>query len=128
MNRRIRAPDRALRRFLPSQRRRRVAKADYERVQEVCLRSPRCLFGMLVLVAALASPATAQVAACSGSNVLQELQRTDASAHARVEFAAAATENSNAILWRIEKAGVGPHTCSARCISPTSGYTRCHPR
>jgi uncharacterized protein YbaP (TraB family) len=37
---------------------------------------------------------------------MQELQRTDANVHARVEAAAAATENSNAILWMIEKAGV----------------------
>ena len=72
------------------------------------MRSPRRLLATLMLVAALASPVTAQVAACSGTNVLRELQRTDASAHARVESAAAATENSNAILWRIEKAGVEP--------------------
>ena len=66
----------------------------------------RRLLVALTLVAASALPAMAQVAACSGTNVMQELQRTDANAHARVESAAAATENANAILWKIEKAGV----------------------
>lgn len=72
------------------------------------MRPLRRLLTTLTLAAALAWPAAAQVPACSGANVLQELQRTDAQAHARVESAGAATENADAILWRIEKAGAEP--------------------
>lgn len=52
--------------------------------------------------AALAQPA------CKGRDMLAELRETDPLAHARIVAAAAATENTEAMLWRIEKAGLAP--------------------
>jgi uncharacterized protein YbaP (TraB family) len=56
----------------------------------------------------LAAAAHAQVPACTGKNVLDELRAGDPPAHARVMAASAATENANAILWRIDKASAAP--------------------
>jgi uncharacterized protein len=66
-------------------------------------------FAGAVLLAqpALAQPVLAQRAlpACTGSNLLDELQGTDADAHARILATAAAQENAGALLWRIERDG-----------------------
>jgi uncharacterized protein len=66
-----------------------------------------------ILVAAailfsLAAGAHAQAPVCTGKNVLEELRTSDPPAHARILAAAAAAENANAILWRIDKAGTAP--------------------
>jgi uncharacterized protein len=67
------------------------------------------LIRTLVLGAALAlvhaAGLDAQTAGCGGKNMLEEMTRTDAPAHARIMAAAAATENANALLWRVERAG-----------------------
>lgn len=69
----------------------------------------RVLAALLLFLALLVSPpAGAQPAACSGKNVLDELRVTDPLAHARIMAAAAGTENANAILWKVEKAGTAP--------------------
>lgn len=52
--------------------------------------------------------ALAQAPACTGRNVLDELKTSDPAAHARILAEAARTENANAILWRVEKAGTAP--------------------
>jgi uncharacterized protein YbaP (TraB family) len=62
----------------------------------------------LALLAVWPLAAQAQMPACTGKNLLDELAATDAAAHARVMAAAAATENATAVLWRIEKAGIPP--------------------
>jgi uncharacterized protein len=68
------------------------------------------IFAALLLSLALlsSSVAEAQAPTCTGKNVLDELGTTDPAAHARVVAAAAGTENANAILWKVEKAGVAP--------------------
>jgi uncharacterized protein YbaP (TraB family) len=67
----------------------------------------RILAALLLGLALLASPAAlAQAPTCTGKNVLDELRTSDEAAHARVMAAAASTENANAILWKVEKAGV----------------------
>ena len=54
---------------------------------------PQSIVG-LALLAGWPLGAQAQAPACTGTNLLDELQSTDAGAHARVMAAAAATENA----------------------------------
>ncbi len=63
----------------------------------------RVLVG-LALATSQGAVATAQqaVPGCSGRNILDELKGTDA--HARIEAAAAQSENGTALLWKIERA------------------------
>ena len=68
----------------------------------------RKVLAVLALLAAHAGLAQAQTPACTGKNVLDELRESDQAAHARVVAAAESTENANAILWKIEKAGASP--------------------
>jgi uncharacterized protein YbaP (TraB family) len=63
------------------------------------------LFVAFALLAGCAAAAHAGAAACSGRNIVDDLQASDPAKHARVLAAAARTENANAILWRVEKAG-----------------------
>jgi uncharacterized protein len=72
------------------------------------LRLIRNLVFGLALLAGWPLGAQAQAPACTGTNLLDELQSTDTGAHARVMAAAAATENAAAIFWRVEKAGAPP--------------------
>src|SRR5262249_31019020 len=65
----------------------------------------RTLFLALALLIAQASVLAAQAPSCSGRNMLDEMKDTDAAAHSRVMAAAAETQNANALLWRIERAG-----------------------
>lgn len=67
----------------------------------------RLVVGLALLVGATFA-AHAQAPACTGKNLLDELQATDAAAHTRVMEAAGATENATAILWKVEKPGVPP--------------------
>jgi uncharacterized protein len=62
----------------------------------------------LALLLGHATTAIAQTPACTGKNILDELKSTDAKAHARILAAAKTTENANAVLWKIEKAGTPP--------------------
>jgi uncharacterized protein YbaP (TraB family) len=71
------------------------------------MRVLRRLLVALSFVGACAGAVAAQPPTCSGKNVLEELRTSDQAAHARV-MAAAASENANAILWKVEKAGVAP--------------------
>jgi uncharacterized protein YbaP (TraB family) len=66
----------------------------------------RTLLLSLALLAQAAAGATAQAPACTGRNLLDEMQGTPA--HARILAAAAATENADALLWKVEKAGTAP--------------------
>ena len=59
-------------------------------------------------LAGLLSHAAAQAPTCTGKNILDELERTDADAHARILAIAAASGNAKAVLWRIEKSGMSP--------------------
>ena len=78
MNRRIRAPDRALRRFLPSQRRRRVAKADHEpRPGGLLALSPLSVWH------ACAGRSTGFAGNCAGCRVLRHERVAGAPAHRR---------------------------------------------
>ena len=67
------------------------------------------LIRTILLAAALliahAAGLGAQTAGCSGKNMLEEMKDVDAAAHARIMAAAGATENANALLWKIERAG-----------------------
>jgi uncharacterized protein len=68
----------------------------------------RKVLAVLALLAAHAGLAQAQTPVCTGKNVLDELRQSDQVAHARVVAAAESTENANAVLWKIEKAGASP--------------------
>jgi len=46
--------------------------------------------------------------ACTGKDLIAELERTDPAGHARVMAAAKATPNAKGLLWRIEKSGLAP--------------------
>lgn len=45
---------------------------------------------------------------CRGANMLEELALSDPAAHAKVSADAKALENTEALLWKVEKAGVAP--------------------
>ncbi len=64
-------------------------------------------FCQLFAVPALAggSKEIAAPAECRGTDMLAELATTDPDSHKRVFEQAAQLENSEALLWRIEKAG-----------------------
>jgi hypothetical protein len=65
------------------------------------------MLGMAMLPAgATAAPAPAP--ACKGRDLLPELSKADAEAGRRIEVAAAAIPNGEAILWRIARPGVRP--------------------
>jgi uncharacterized protein len=49
--------------------------------------------------------AGAQAPTCTGKNILDEMQASEPEAYARILAKAAATENANALLWKIERAG-----------------------
>ena len=68
----------------------------------------RVLLTTLALLLGPAATAVAQTPGCTGKNIVEEMKSTDAKAHARILAAAKATENANAILWKIEKAGTPP--------------------
>lgn len=64
-----------------------------------------------LLALALTSAALATTAAavrCSGADLLAEFEATSPGTHARIAAAAAATVNTSALLWRIEREGVRP--------------------
>ena len=47
-------------------------------------------------------------AACTGKDLLAELEKDDPAGHGRIVAAAKATPNAKGLLWRIEKSGVAP--------------------
>jgi uncharacterized protein len=65
----------------------------------------RTLLVGAALLMAQAAGLAAQTASCSGKNMLDEMRVTDTAAHDRVMAAAGATENANALLWKIERTG-----------------------
>lgn len=69
----------------------------------------RILTGLTAAVMAMAvSLAAAHAAACGGRDVLAELAQTDGGVHRSILAAAKRTPNSEALLWKVEKAGVEP--------------------
>ncbi len=87
------------------------ATSSLDRAADVALR----LLGLanLALVAAFfvtllaIGPARAETA-CAGTDMLAELERSDPQAMAAIRAQAAATENGEGLLWRVEKDGVEP--------------------
>lgn len=55
-----------------------------------------------------ATSAQAQAVACTGRNLLAELERTDPAALAAIRAKADKTVNGHGILWRVEKPGTAP--------------------
>jgi len=77
------------------------------------LKSARALAASLAMLVAGIVPAMAQKAAppppCRGSDLIEELAKSDPAAHKRIVDLAAAIPNGNAILWRVEgKNGASP--------------------
>jgi uncharacterized protein YbaP (TraB family) len=66
----------------------------------------KALFGLALLIAQAVTAYAAQSPSCGGKNMLDEMKAADAPAHARIMAAAGATENANALLWKIERAGI----------------------
>jgi uncharacterized protein len=64
------------------------------------------LSGLLTLSSAAAVVAQPAPPTCRGQNMLEEMKTIDPAAYAKVAEAASKTTNSEALLWRIEKAGV----------------------
>lgn len=62
----------------------------------------------LVVLLLASSRADAQAIVCTGGNLAAAMQRDDPAAYAKLEAEAAATPNSAARLWKIEKDGVKP--------------------
>jgi uncharacterized protein len=60
------------------------------------------------LMAATSNVARAQGAACTGTDLLAQMQEEDPQQLARLRAEAAATTNSDALLWRIEAQGTAP--------------------
>src|SRR5262245_56512716 len=46
--------------------------------------------------------------ACTGNNIIAEVEKTDPTGHARIMAAAKDRPNAKGLLWRIEKAGLAP--------------------
>ncbi len=66
-------------------------------------------FASFLAVLLLASSrADAQEIVCTGENLVAAMQKNDPAAYARLETEAAATPNSGARLWKIEKSGLKP--------------------
>jgi uncharacterized protein len=61
-----------------------------------------------VFVAAFIAPAAAAAPACAGRDMLAEMREAEPETHARLATAAAQVINTEAMLWRVEKAGVSP--------------------
>ncbi len=64
----------------------------------------------LILMVSLAAPANAEpvAATCKGTDMLAELAASDPGAFQDLRKQAAALENTQALLWKIEKSGVAP--------------------
>jgi uncharacterized protein len=62
----------------------------------------------LAVLLLAASKADAQEIACTGTNLVAAMQKNDPAAYAKLEAEAAATPNSAARLWKIEKSGLTP--------------------
>lgn len=74
----------------------------------VALANVGFLLSLLLMIALAAGPAHARDApACEGSNLLEEIRRTDPAAHARIEAQGQAVVNGSGSLWKVEKDG-GP--------------------
>lgn len=65
------------------------------------------LFTVLVLLLA-ATPVLAQAPTCTGTDLMDELKRTDPALWKKVNAGATKVTNGQARLWRIERAGVAP--------------------
>lgn len=69
------------------------------------------LLFLLVFVAMLVAAvdiARAEAAACTGKDMLAELQQADPAKYAGVEAEAAKVENGEGLLWKVEKPGIAP--------------------
>lgn len=68
------------------------------------------LFAILAIALVIATPALPVRAqpACRGSDIIDEMKVTAPALHTRIKAAAAATQNGEAVLWRIEKSGLSP--------------------
>ena len=66
--------------------------------------------GATVSAEKAAKPEAAANKDCRGTDMLTELKTSDPPTFERIQREAAATENTTAILWKIEKAGVEPST------------------
>lgn len=62
----------------------------------------------LLVMLAVAHPARAEPPVCQGTDLLKQLEASDPAAHARVMEEARKSINVEAMLWKIEKAGVEP--------------------
>lgn len=62
----------------------------------------------LFVLAFASSQARAQDIVCKGSNLLAQMRDSDPAAYKALEAEAAKTPNSNARLWKVEKAGLKP--------------------
>ena len=65
------------------------------------------LIGLMTAAASAQSKPKAE-AVCSGRNMIAELEKADAAAHAKLVEAAKAIGNTEALLWKVEKAGATP--------------------
>jgi len=84
-----------------------------DRIAEPALKVVAALNLLLLLsfamVLALATgQARAEIAACTGKDLLAELQQSDPAAVAKLEAKAAETLNGKGTLWKIEKDGLAP--------------------
>ena len=83
----------------------------------------------LVLASVVACPAFGHAQpACKGRDMLSELRESDPPAHALLAQRAAATTNTQAMLWRIDKAGLPPsyllgtaHLSDDRIVNRSAG-------
>lgn len=66
------------------------------------------LLAFAAMLVAAVDVARAEPVACTGKDMLAELQQADPSKYAAVEAEAAKVENGEGLLWKVEKAGVAP--------------------
>lgn len=66
------------------------------------------LLAFAAMLVAAVNIARAEPVACTGKDMLAELQQADPSKYAAVEAEAAKVENGEGLLWKVEKAGVAP--------------------
>ena len=66
------------------------------------------LAAFVATLLALASPARAEMAACTGENLLAEMERSEPDKLSEIRRAAADTPNGEGRLWKIEREGLEP--------------------
>jgi uncharacterized protein len=74
----------------------------------LCSRIAASLAGLVLMSMGPVGPAAAAPPTCRGQNMLETMRTADPVSHGRIMDAGRATANGEAMLWRVERAGLQP--------------------